>query len=622
VSAVFSELLPEELLYSALARYADMMRFPRQKAVLGALFGRSTGVAVVELPGPINALVARLPAGHGWTAERLLDHHTTLPYYARFTAPHRIAEASGRLRVRGSAGLAESLGIRASGVPIPPHLRYCRECALRDRAVHGCAYWRRAHQLPGVHICPDHGTALWQSTISRRPAGGRHVFQSLEGAGLDNGMPLRVPLPDAAQLVRLAKDTLWLLTHGRMTASLAALHAKYRAYLREGGWLRSKMQIRMGDLRDAFIVHHGRARLRSLGCSLDTLTGEDDWFSRLLRRPRAAQHPLHHLLVIEFLGCTVDEFFSTPALAGPCPSGSVSVPCPNPVCQETASPKLVSERERALRCVRCGCTYRPATGGGTAVLAYRFLWEARLRDLVADRCTSLRGIARALGVTAKTVQRHALRLGVWREEWDPSTKSSPSVRATSTRAATERHRAEWLRHRTEHPDAGVKELRALAPAAYAHLYRCDRGWLAENRPKQRRSAPPARVDWTARDRETCALAEAAIAQIRALPGRPTRITRSGVAARTGRASLVSQHLNRLPLTAACIARAEESRTAHARRKLRWAEATYRAEGALPAPWEVVRRAALRPDLAAELNRDIVAVVHRLARLCTNAKRAA
>jgi hypothetical protein len=84
-----------------------------------------------------------------------------------------------------------------------------------------------------------------------------------------------------------------------------------------------------------------------------------------------------------------------------------------------------------------------------------------------------------------------------------------------------------------------------------------------------------------------------------------------VAGRAGHATLLSQHLHRLPLTAAYIETAEESREEYAHRKLAWVEAHYRREGRAPAPWEVVRRAALRPDLAAALASDVDAIVRRL-----------
>jgi hypothetical protein len=118
------------------------------------------------------------------------------------------------------------------------------------------------------------------------------------------------------------------------------------------------------------------------------------------------------------------------------------------------------------------------------------------------------------------------------------------------------------------------------------------------------------------------LVETVIAQIRSAVGRPCRVTVGGVAARAGHSTLLTQHLARLPLTAAVIAAAQESRADFARRRLRWAEESYRRERIIPAPWELVKRAGLRPDLALELGAEVEGVVRRLERSAAHPGRAA
>ena len=142
---------------------------------------------------------------------------------------------------------------------------------------------------------------------------------------------------------------------------------------------------------------------------------------------------------------------------------------------------------------------------------------------------------------------------------------------------------------------------ARAPAAYSHLYRYARAWLDQHRPPRppaKRRAP--RVDWPARDREVAALVSEAAAAMLALPSRPVRLTRAALTRRAGHASLIEQHLDRLPLVAEVLAAKEESRVAHGARKVRWGAEQLAAEGAAVEAWTLERRAALRPDLAAQL----------------------
>ena len=612
MTALFPALLPDELLYSAIARFRDAMGFASDRAVLAAVFGSATGIAVVDLPGRVEAFLTHLPPGHGYAAEAILRRHTMLPYYLRFVARHRAAEADERLRWRGSVGLPDLLGIRASTVPSPAHLHFCPVCAEADRAAHGAAYWHRVHQLPGVLVCPHHQVPLWRSRVRRTQGEGRNVFRSLERSGLTGAQRIRFLDAGATLLAQLATDSWWLLSTPGNPEGLEGLRLRYRRLLEAQGWMRTAKQVRIGDLRAAFLSRYGSGTLAFLGCSLDTRTGEDDWLARLLRKPRAAQHPLHHLLAIRFLGLSAEEFLTkTPAaFGGGAPAVEPRTPCPNPVC-EPGERRGALQRAPApgtIRCERCGFTYRPQRGPGSrrVILAYGPVWEGRLRALVADRQVSLKGAARTLGVEPRTLQRQARRLGVWRKEWGTWEKVGPATRqAEATRASTRRHRATWLRLRLRHPGEGVQALRGRAPATYSHLYRYDRAWLDAHRPPRPRPVGRVgRVDWSARDAELRGLAEAAVAALLAEGERPVQIRVTTVARRMGHASLLAQHLDRLPLTAAYLSRVVETAAAFAARKLRWAAERFAAEGCLPPVWKLVRRAALRPTLAADLQDEI------------------
>ncbi|MFX8335603.1 TniQ family protein, partial [Acinetobacter baumannii] len=60
-------------------------------------------------------------------------------------------------------GLQLMLGIAASPIATPTHLRFCTDCRLEMTTQVGETWWRRSHQLPGVLMCPDHGCLLVDS---------------------------------------------------------------------------------------------------------------------------------------------------------------------------------------------------------------------------------------------------------------------------------------------------------------------------------------------------------------------------------------------------------------------------------------------------------------------------
>ena len=481
MTAVLPEFLPDELLYSTIARWRDRMLPRDQKTVLDELFGRPTGIAVVGFPGHLDAFLVRLPPRHPHEAEALLDRHTPLPYYAPFVRSERIAEVRSRLRRGGSGGIPDLLGIRASTVRSPRSLQFCPACAEYDHARFGEPYWHRCHQLPGVWVCHVHRAPLWTSGIRRSGGARRHVFRSLSLALASSTRPLDPPGEGGALWEWIAHETADLLTGGSRQMSGLAVRELCRDRLAELSLMRGRSQVRMTDLRIAFERHFGRQVLEAIGCGVRTASGEDDWLSRLLRKPRTAQHPLQHLLLMHFLGVEPQEQLARARSMPPrgvAGRAAAAVPtCPNPVCPEAGAAKRSARGQmkspKRVECSACGMIYQsdPAGGGRVRVWVRGHAWEEKHRALVDDATVSLREIARRLGVTPKAIQGHARRLGVWREAWEAS--AEPMGGATDQvvlRSRTEAHRAEWLRLQAHHPDEGVKALRVRAPATYAHLY--------------------------------------------------------------------------------------------------------------------------------------------------------
>src|SRR5690348_7267862 len=134
-------LFPEELLYSFCARYYDRIEYPSLRSVIWELFGNANVIASVDLPSHIDNFVAALPPGHRYTVDKLIDHHTLLPFYGPFLPADRLS----RLRedMQGSRGPAVHMraGIMACHIPLPEWLRFCSICVVEDRKQFGEAYW-------------------------------------------------------------------------------------------------------------------------------------------------------------------------------------------------------------------------------------------------------------------------------------------------------------------------------------------------------------------------------------------------------------------------------------------------------------------------------------------------
>lgn len=164
-SRLLTRLRPDETLYSAAARLCGYLGSPHARLMNEALFEASLPVIDSDLPVGLHAVVGSGVFGRGDVADAL--HEWTLfPYYAHYVAP---------LRADVGAEAMFSLGrwphgvLRSWSAAVPPidRLRFCPRCCQEMLTDHPDLWWRRAHQLPSVLVCPDHGEPLRESPVSR-----------------------------------------------------------------------------------------------------------------------------------------------------------------------------------------------------------------------------------------------------------------------------------------------------------------------------------------------------------------------------------------------------------------------------------------------------------------------
>lgn len=529
----FPAPFPDELLYSVIARYHRHVCSPGPKATLEDLFGNRSVRASADLQGHLGALADRLPQGIDLDAERIARRHTLLPYYTAFQPPG-VAAAEMAAMVSGTTdGLHLRLGIATSTVQTITVLRFCPSCHAEAVAVRGERCWRRAHQLPGVLVCPDHGVPLLHSTVDPRTAG-QHAFV----AAIDENCRATEPPPWAtdpirmALLGRIAWASARLLEAPYPGRTIAETQAAVRASIAAAGLARPSGRPdgrRLEALRATVL-----APLRDLLPEASS----DDWLLVLIRRHRSAVHPLHHVL----LGVLLEA-------AGP---GDRRPPGP--------------VRRRFL-------ADEPA-------------FAARLTALVAEG-GGLRATARALGVDPRTVLLHAARLGL-AVPWKMLPREPVQRDHMDGNAIRER----WLCMLAEEPGIGVTALRRRLAAEYMWLYRHDRDWLRDHQPAPApRDVPGPRVDWVAVDSRLAADITAAAAELKAVDP-PVRVTLATLERAVNKPRWISSRKRRLPRTMAAIEAVSESVEAFRMRRLAWAEATLGAEDRDIARWRIQRLAGL------------------------------
>lgn len=326
---------------------------------------------------------------------------------------------------------------------------------------------------------------------------------------------------------------------------------------------------------------------------------------------------------MQFLGCTVEEFFQLPSELSF--FGKGPWPCLNPAADHYKRPVIVEmqsgkrlRNNKPVGIFSCECGFAYARTGPDSfpedrfrigrIISFGQIWEAKLEELWEDSSLSLSEVGRRFGVDPLTVRRHAARLKL--PFLRSGRKSKPlklteQLKGSTTLAAWEKKqlkcRSKWLFARGRTLKITLKALRQKLPREYAWLLQNDAEWLAAHKPlPERLSLSTTSVDWTRRDAEYAVAVKAAASHIMEEVGRPMQVTKTAIGRAIGAITLLQQKLHKMPLTAQVLASVVETREQYAVRRIWWASNLYCQERVLPREWQLIMRAnvySLRDNLA-------------------------
>lgn len=285
--------LPDEFLYSAVARAVVLNGIWSPKRVLDFVFGVRTVTAVPDLPTNLAAVAESTYASWQLTAAELALRHTLFGYYTHFLGQERSHAVLLQMVGVGSK-LQVRLGICSGAARAPKRFRLCLRCHALDIATHGEPFWHRAHHMPGVLVCHVHGDVLVECELPFRPVG-RHEFQP---APVDLTQHRLQPLVDGALRLDLARSVAIRsveILNGQPYSSPVV--PDYRQALADRGYSDGRGAAKR--LQEAFIAYFGEELLQA---SLRPRTGAVvAWLTEVLRGPRRPMHPFKHVLMGLFL---------------------------------------------------------------------------------------------------------------------------------------------------------------------------------------------------------------------------------------------------------------------------------------------------------------------------------
>jgi len=303
VVAHFPSLYPDELLYSGIARYHQMSGNTAQKHTVRELFGDRLVCATVDLPSHLRHLSERL--GSVYSVQDLIINHTLYPYYRVFISPEKAEYIFNQMSEGMSWGEVHIvLGIPASLIKLPTHLRFCSSCYAMDISIYHEPYWRRSHQIPGVIVCPMHKVPLIESTVPYTTREQKFGFIPLSGVNTaveTTNIKIDSDLVDLFTMVAERSCALLQLDKVNINCSIAierCLHNK--------GYMTKCGRIRFLRLIRDFTEYFSKKFLQYVQCQVSESQSET-WLHKMFRGKDLMFHPLRHILVTSFLGINFIE---------------------------------------------------------------------------------------------------------------------------------------------------------------------------------------------------------------------------------------------------------------------------------------------------------------------------
>lgn len=622
----FPDPYPDELFYSVCARFSDHMQYPSARAVSRELFGTDDINGVVDFPCRLNALVNALPLEHNYTVDKLIDDHTFLPLYRPFLPPERLWHLRNDMYGDNSTAHAR-VGITYFQVPLLQQLRFCPLCLDDDRQQVGECYWHRVHQVPGVEVCPMHEVLLQNSNTHPRHQRTRNKFISAESTI----QKIHLQSPNKPKnyeeiLLKIARDSMWLLKQDNLTSDFETLSRRYLSILFEHDLATYEGHVNYRKLTSLFQEYYPSDLLSLLHGELGTKG--TTWLNYLLHPKKRVRPPLHHLLLIHFLGHTAETYFNYSLPITDKPFGEGPWPCLNPTCVHYREPHIqqyhhIYNRKRPVGEFSCDCGFVYSRTGPeisaedrykmSMVKSYGPIWESTLLNLWEDTSLSVKQVACQLGCVTPTVKRYVTKLGLPSRKYrgKPVDKgqqlhSKPVV--VPTLSKLDLYRQIWSSSLQDNPDATIMQLRNQFKNVHSWLFDHDKGWLKKHTPihnqkGSRRSAP--KVDWKNCDAKLSEEVKASISLNKIAIGRPIRLTINEISRHCSQRETLRRHLDKLPLTAKILSEETESTEAFALRRIQWVTECYFQERIQPRRWQLIDRACVFKQLNKPLVKEAI-----------------
>jgi Tn7-like transposition protein D/TniQ len=610
----FTDPYPDELLYSALARYDNRAKYPNRKTTVTNVFGSDKFSAIIDFPTRLQMFIDSFHKSDNYTTDNIIDKHTLLPFYEPFLPREKVEIIRAEMAGSTENKIHSRLGIRVNQIENPKYLRFCPLCADDDRELFGETYWHRIHQIAGILVCRKHNCFLENSRLQWDRKTGQY-FHAAEKF-IKNVPPAYIDdrLKSNLILLKLAEDAEWLLSNTNLKINNKNICDRHFNILLEKGFAYYNGRIR----HTKFIKTCDEFFPADLFDLIGRVSIKDNWLSALVQSSLSNKnyHPIRHLLLMTFSGLTAKQFFTE--FVEFKPFGEALYPCLNQAsnhynelriqnCEVFDNLTKGDKYRRPIAIFECDCGFIYQRLGPdkseadkfrfSSIREYGKVWEKKFTELWKDLSISSAEIGRKIGTSSTSVGRHAIRLNLPMNT--PQTRSLEGYKRhrnprTSFSEMLKNYRERWLQTLVKHPTLTRQELMNTENFLYLWLRRNDSEWFEKTLPK---SNKPNRknviLDWKIIDKEYSSVIRKVCAEIISIDNCLIRVSITEVARRAGKKVWLEKRGKKLPKTSKILDEKLESLEDFMCRKGKWAKEFYIKEKIIPTKLQLKVKAVVR-----------------------------
>ncbi|CRK85221.1 TnsD family Tn7-like transposition protein [Neobacillus massiliamazoniensis] len=301
----FPPMRPDETLYSLICRYFIHTGSFTWANTYTELFGyKDVKNISIDFPTKINEIIKRIPPSWGITEEYLIRNCTLFPLYRPFLETSLAQDVFKMMRNSNEGLILTKLGLRWDR---DSNIYYCTVCSIDDIKKYGETYIRRIHQVPGVLVCPKHGTIL--SKIYRNPSRQELPFITKEDMNSSTTQSFFIEEREQNFLWDLSKDLSWLLSNYEKI-DCSSICERYFFILKQKGYILHLGKMKCKKLLEDLINFYSCDLLNILG--LSHIYKKYHWLFELIsfEELKLKYYPIRHVLLMRFLAGSVENFFN------------------------------------------------------------------------------------------------------------------------------------------------------------------------------------------------------------------------------------------------------------------------------------------------------------------------